>query len=66
MKCPMTTEVQWDLGKRPEYHYPDCLQNECAWWMAGSKQCAIALLATELEGIKLMLFAKKEIRKQKD
>ncbi|HUV51493.1 MAG TPA: hypothetical protein VMW64_00275 [Dehalococcoidia bacterium] len=59
MKCPLLAFAWGNEGGKEPLVYPDCLKEECAWWVKVSQSCAmeaipriIGYVGSELKTIK--------------
>lgn len=51
MKCPLLAIAEGPHAAKEQIPYPDCLEEECAWWMHQQRICAIYSLAWRMMNI---------------
>lgn len=47
MKCPLRIFVVRCGEETGTGYMPDCLKEECAWWLDSEKKCSITILGFE-------------------
>ena len=49
MKCPMMSEVITSGYGDRRFVAGDCLEEECAWWVLGGRECSVKIIALNLQ-----------------
>lgn len=52
MKCPLCLTIKVYQDNTTMERLGDCLQGECAWWNRFTLECAIPMLALELNHLR--------------
>ena len=55
MKCPLTTIVQEAPANPKPEDWCDCIQAQCAWWNRFTEECAIYMIALEVNAARAAL-----------
>lgn len=57
MKCPLLTLGALNLYGNTDGKTPNCLKEECAWWVDELNQCSMPIMAIQIGYVRLELAA---------